>query len=303
MSNKRNINNTYVESTPELWKAVGNQYIKTYSNRRWNAMFCLCLDCCVKLGEMIFPLLPVFDLTIANVLWCLYFLKCYPTEDASVAFSKADPKTWRKKKKIVLSMLYLHLPDININERLEHADSNKTGAFLSVDCTCCPILQPSVSQERYYCGKCKSHNLKYEVGLDVLSAKICWCRGPAPASYHDLNVARSDLLDQLLPGEKVWADKGYRGESVFLVPFPHPPADNHQSEWNLVHSKMHFTRIERVNGRLKRWSILRSPYRGQSFDDHAMIFIVIAKLYNLELDRHPLDNPGTERSSEGLHES
>jgi len=131
----------------------------------------------------------------------------------------------------------------------------------------------------------------YEIGVHLLSHKIVWLNGPIPASYHDLTIAKSELVNRLGQGETVWADKGYSGQ-VFNTPYWDPLSDA-QREWNNFHSALHFTQIERVNGRLKRWRSLSIPFRGKDYYEHGAMFLAIAKLFNLESSGHPLTESDT----------
>lgn len=138
--------------------------------------------------------------------------------------------------------------------------------------------------------KCQQYVLKYEVVVDLVDGIICWVWGGLAGSVGDLTIARSNLLKFLLPGEKLFADKGYRGEDAFLIPHQGRWEDltPAQQEWNKLHTNVHFQHIERVNNRLKIWDCLTKEWR-HPLEKHHIAFFVIANLTNLELVFHPLN--------------
>lgn len=132
--------------------------------------------------------------------------------------------------------------------------------------------------------------LKYEVAVNLISGMICWVHGGCPGKVHDLTLAGSAFLQQLLPGERVFADKIYTGCASFLV--AHKGRLEHltpeQQQWNNYHTLVHFEHIERVNRRLKIWKSMKKEWR-HSLLLHSYSFNVIAKLTNVELAFYPLN--------------
>ena len=106
MTSRNNLRTiTSEDSTPEFWKALAYKYILSYSTRRWKANFCLCLDCVVRLGRVMIPVLDRYKLACNHLLWALHYMKVYNGEDGSVPFTKVDPKTRRIKVNRVMRNL------------------------------------------------------------------------------------------------------------------------------------------------------------------------------------------------------
>ena len=58
---------------------------------------------------------------------------------------------------------------------------------------------------------CKSV-IRYELGVDIIAGNLVWIQGPYPAGkYNDITIFNQCLRHFLEPGERVEADKGYRG--------------------------------------------------------------------------------------------
>jgi len=202
-------------STPEFWKAVSIPYIYRYSARKWKANFCICVNCCASIGTLLLTVLPFYGLEPKHILWALYHCKVYSTHDVSASWAKCDAKTFRKHCKRAIFVMVKHLPDFDFEDRFDDQDNNDTGSFISVDCTCCPVQPPSIDHKRYFCGKCWSYNLKYEVGINISNQKIVWTNGPFPSSVHDIMIARSRLLAEIDDGELIWVpikDTFYKNE-------------------------------------------------------------------------------------------
>ena len=139
--------------------------------------------------------------------------------------------------------------------------------------------------------KFKSHKfgkaaLRYEIGINILTGDIVYYYGPFPAGMNDLSIFQIRLEMLLAPGEKVVADKGYKGS--FLV---HTPL---QAK-NRAHSKaMNKARArhEANNRHLKEWGVLQKHFRHDRHKHHHCFQAVIAiiQLY-YENGRPPFQVP------------
>lgn len=131
--------------------------------------------------------------------------------------------------------------------------------------------------------------LKYEVAVHPQTGQIVWVFGSIPGAIHDITIARERFLYNLLPDEKVWADKGYRGENCFILPqvgklASLSPAQRIYNQW---HSQHHFQHIERINRRIKVWGVARLTWR-HSLDKHQQAFLAICRIVNIDLIAHPI---------------
>jgi hypothetical protein len=158
----------------------------------------------------------------------------------------------------------------------------------TVDVTECPIWQPKLYEWEYYSPKDKAHTLKYEVCVDLgRIKKIIWVNGPYKGSVHDLKIARDKLLKNMKEGERAMGDKGYIGEFKIIAPFK-PATTEAEKKFNLNHYTIRQD-IERINKRLKIFSVLQQPWRSHDLALHKIVFYVVAYLTQLNLQLNPLD--------------
>ena len=128
---------------------------------------------------------------------------------------------------------------------------------MTVDGTDFLIEEPQPFDEKWFSHKFKHAGLRYEIAVNIKTGWIVWVNGPfAAGSYDDLTIFRSALLQELMPGERVETDQGYRGEIACSR-----PSDYVTDEEKWMKSKA-MARHENINGRLKRFNILTHRYRG-----------------------------------------
>lgn len=160
-----------------------------------------------------------------------------------------------------------------------------------MDATECPIHRPLdwLTQRQYYSGKKKKHTIKYEVGVHLSTGRIVWLVGGIPGSIHDMKMAQENgILQQLLEGEWILADKGYTSSNLpFLTPIKDPQTEE-ELQWN---SFINQTRVivENTYGRIKTFGSVKSNWR-HNIDLHPLMFKVVCILVDIDLQCHPLRN-------------
>ena len=88
---------------------------------------------------------------------------------------------------------------------------------MSVDDTDFKIQQPQIFDKKWFSHKFKGPGLRYEVALNIQTGDIVWSHGPfPPGAYTDLAIFLQGLAHKLEPGERVEANKGYRGWPLFI---------------------------------------------------------------------------------------
>ena len=106
---------------------------------------------------------------------------------------------------------------------------------------------------------------------------ICWINGPFPPGLMpDITIFRLNLKQLLMPGEKVIADKGYRGDTKTCTPF---------EAKNKIHERamsLGRARHETVNCRFKTWGALQQVWRHSNIK-HALTFRSVATITQLEI--------------------
>jgi hypothetical protein len=96
--------------------------------------------------------------------------------------------------------------------------------------------------------------VKYEVATCIKTGDIVWIHGPFPGAKHDLTIFRSKLAWMLHPLEWTWADLGYIGHHKIITPDNLPWCMKGEFERARAYHEV-------INGRFKRFGILRDVYR------------------------------------------
>lgn len=167
---------------------------------------------------------------------------------------------------------------IELSSRLKYRHYGK--CRLSVDGTDCSIFEPYPFDKKWYSHKINKAGLRYEAGLCISNASLCWVNGPfAAGSYPDLKIFREHLKNYLGTDEKVVADKGYRGESSCVT---------HSNSILRSHLlKRVRARHETVNKRLKGFFVLQHRFR-HNRNKHGLCFHAVANLVQIMLSENPL---------------
>ena len=104
----------------------------------------------------------------------------------------------------------------------------------------------------WFTPKFKSAGFQYEVGTSLKTGEICWFNGPFPCGLmSNLRIFQLKLKVLLLPGEKVVADKGYKGDPKVCTPYDAIDKD-HEIAMSLGRA-----RHEIVNRLIKQFGVLQ----------------------------------------------
>ena len=150
--------------------------------------------------------------------------------------------------------------------------------YVSVDGTDCPTREPSPFSLQCYSQKFRKAGLRYEIAVSI-RGDIVWLNAPfLCGSYTDLVIFRESLKKELHKKECVVANRGYPDERCRT-----PGA---LSEDDRLIAARPRARHETINGRIKRFCVLRSPFRNaiclHSYCFHAVAHIIqVAKEYEL----------------------
>ena len=128
-----------------------------------------------------------------------------------------------------------------------------------------------------YAGKSA---LRYKLGVNILAGNLVWIQGPYPAGkYSDIVIFNKVLTFFLEPGERVEANKGYRG---YPDKIKCPANDPNPAENRAMQGKAR-ARHEMFNGRLKNWGILSQVYRNHIMS-HGDVFRACAVVTQLTIE-------------------
>ncbi len=117
--------------------------------------------------------------------------------------------------------------------------------------------------------------MRYEIGLNIRKGDIVWVNGGVPCgSWPDLKLARSQYCNEVDPGEKTIADRGYRDNNYFINPQDNQSGRRLQSRIRARH--------ETVNSRIKSFKVTSSPFRHDT-KDHLPCFFAVANICQLNI--------------------
>lgn len=133
-------------------------------------------------------------------------------------------------------------------------------------------------------------NSLISVATQIHSGRIVWVSGGIPSHADNWIFANCGLMAKLerRPGEMGLADKGYCGKaySHFLTTPFKGITGKAEELFNRAISAVRIT-IERVNGVLKSFAILSSPFRN-AIELHGIIFEVLCHFTNCRIRIQPL---------------
>jgi hypothetical protein len=128
----------------------------------------------------------------------------------------------------------------------------------------------------WFSHKFKGPGVRYELATCINTGDIVWFHGPFPCGSHpDLKIYRLGLKKHLLPGEKVWGDKGYQGDVTIITRYT-AKSPEHLKEINRARA-----RHETVNGRFKRFKAMSNVFR-HSLQKHGLIYTSVAVVLQIE---------------------
>lgn len=222
-----------------------------------------------------------------HLLWALVFLKVYQTEDVHCCIVGWPCKeTYRKWSWYFIEKMSQLAPSvIDLERRFDGIDATcTTNAFMSIDCTDCPINEPWPFNKKWFSKKFNGPGLRYEVGVCIKTGAIVWINGPFIASKDEGKIFKETLSGLLCDDEAVEVDRGPKGD----VKLKHPQA-GFDSKEREEKSKVR-GRHENVNGRLKMFHVLSDHFHHMQPNSEAMMmkhkwcFQAVAVITQLKFD-------------------
>lgn len=223
-----------------------------------------------------------------HFLWALLFLKGYDTTAKNAAMADCDEKTFRKwcwfyveaiadldvdvvSCCVVLAVVPSSTPNycfsfIQIKWQNRFKDDTGDTALVYVDgkdFACNQVLRLRRSERRkWYTHKYNHFGIKYEIATCIKTGDVVHYYGPVRAAIHDLTLFRSFLRKKLGHGERVLADRGYRGDRLVCTLYNSNDAQHARS------IKLIGARHETMNGRLCFFGAMQQEWRHQLCKHH-----------------------------------
>lgn len=156
--------------------------------------------------------------------------------------------------------------------------SNNQRCKVTVDGTDFKIRKPADDTNKWISHKFKSAGVRYEVGVSIATGYIAWFNGPFQCGANpDITVFRKALKFKLGYGERVEADRGYRGEPLYIS-----TPDDHISEHDKKMKNHARARHEQINSLFKNWASLNQTFRNDP-KKHGMVFQTVAFVTQLQI--------------------
>jgi hypothetical protein len=149
--------------------------------------------------------------------------------------------------------------------------------LVSVDGTDFRVYDRKPFWHGWYSHKFKAAAVRYEVAVSIIGGDIVWLNGTFHGgTWPDIKIFRCGLKDALEKGEKVEADRGYRGEGDHI---------NLPDEFNASRKEKAKVRArhETANKRFKQWGCLNRTYR-HHVSTHASVFRAVAVITQLAIE-------------------
>ena len=94
-------------------------------------------------------------------------------------------------------------------------EDGKSVMYVSVDGTDVRLQEPTPFNRLWYSHKFRAADLRYEMGVSLVSGETVWLYGPFPDGLHnDQSILNRNLVGRLDENEKVLGDRGYRSPRI-----------------------------------------------------------------------------------------
>lgn len=235
-----------------------------------------------------------------HIMMTLHFLKWYPS-------SRAIHFIWGVSEKQYRNIIWKTIP--LLNEVLPKIEQNKSAPFGNyifdniryvIDATECRIQKFSnwVLQAFFYSNKKKMHSIKYQIIVDALNGTIQDCYGPYCGSTHDNKIFKfwkEDTNFFLETAEQLLGDKGYVGSKNILTPIKklkNRELSDNEKQFNKIIGNICCI-VEQTFSRVKKFHSVSQIWR-HSLTKHELVFKLICKIINLEIQRAPIRKKKTQ---------
>lgn len=171
------------------------------------------------------------------------------------------------------------------------------GVYSIVDGTLIEIARPkdAALQKDCWNGYKKINCVNFQIVVRISDGRIVAISGPLPGGLfsHDLTCWRYfRFAERLLPDERMLADRVYSAlaEPSLLTGFRRPRGRQLNFCERLINHVISSVRVtvEQSIGVMKRFRILRNPFRGHNIQVLQKIVFVLARLANLIMQSEPV---------------
>ncbi|KAN0030230.1 hypothetical protein ACTA71_000452 [Dictyostelium dimigraforme] len=181
----------------------------------------------------------------------------------------------------------INLEERKVQDLTKDSDRNVNFALTALDTTVFPL---KTADDQFYSIKHSKRCLKYEAIVTLDKGTCCFLSGPHTGSEHDLAVYRKKAAHlELLPGEKIFADKGYccaEFSNKLITPIKKSHQTMLTNEEHCFNNWVSSNRIivENFFKDLKIFEILKKDWRS-SIDKHMKMVFFLSWVVNEENKR------------------
>ncbi|KAN0004751.1 hypothetical protein ACTFIU_001989 [Dictyostelium citrinum] len=176
------------------------------------------------------------------------------------------------------------LENRKVKDLTKDSDRNFNFALTALDTSVFPLR---TNDDQFYSKKHSKRCLKYEAIVTLDKGTCCYLSGPHIGSEHDLTVYRKEVAHlELLPGEKIFADKGYccnEFNNKFITPIKKTHETMLTNEEHCFNNwvSSHRINVEKFFKDLKNYEILKKDWRS-SIDKHMKMVFFLTWVVNEE---------------------
>ncbi|KAI9347655.1 hypothetical protein BDR26DRAFT_916055 [Obelidium mucronatum] len=225
---------------------------------RFAATFGLCLESAVDVWTIIAKKVLADGLHKVHFLWCLVYLKEYPTERSAAGRFKTSESNWRDKVHRMLRV-FSEMDEIHFEDRFENWHCKAPSCYVDgIDVLIQEVLASAIA-----------------------TSKFVHISGSVPCGlFNDLAMVKRSLLPRLGVGEKVAADEGYVGVPGKIMTRLKGNTEaiiKHNHNLSILQS-----RHETMNGKLKDFGVLFQMFRGNR-EEHYLVFQAVAQITQVKM--------------------
>jgi hypothetical protein len=148
--------------------------------------------------------------------------------------------------------------------------------LITIDGVDFKIFEPKPFCSSWYSHKFRGPGIRYENGICIATGFIVSFNGPFKCgAWPDLKIFKSLLKTRLGCGEKVVADRGYKGDLRIC----HPDMGTTEQQIAMGQAR---ARHETVNGRIKNWVSMSRVFR-HSRDKHHLLFCSVIVIEQIKM--------------------
>ena len=174
-----------------------------------------------------------------------------------------------------LMLMSIKLKQNNRKSRGIDLEDGKSVMYVSVDGTDVRLQEPTPFNRLWYSHKFRAADLRYEMGVSLVSGETVWLYGPFPDGLHnDQSILNRNLVGRLDENEKVLGDRGYRSPRIV-----HSLGASNEKERR---EKLLRAYHEQINGKIKSFSSISQRWRHE-LHKHSTCMFAVVNIVQLQL--------------------